>query len=76
VGRVATTNEHELFSVTGASIFLQIAADTVRRHADNGLLPCIRNSSNARHFKRTDLERYGRKHPRGNGRPCNGGARP
>jgi DNA-binding transcriptional MerR regulator len=62
VGHVVTNNSDELLSVTGASIYLKLAADTVRRYADEGRLPCVRNSVNARQFRRRDLERYRRKH--------------
>jgi DNA-binding transcriptional MerR regulator len=56
------TTKDDLYSVTGASLFLSVAATTVRRHADSGLLPCIRDSANVRLFKRSDLERFRRKH--------------
>jgi MerR HTH family regulatory protein len=62
MGQVIAKNKDEWFSVTGASLFLGVAAGTVRRHADIGSLPCTRNSSNARQFRRTDLERFRCKH--------------
>jgi DNA (cytosine-5)-methyltransferase 1 len=74
VRTVSKTNESKLFGVTGASIFLGVAACTIKRHANSGLLPCMRDSSNKRLFRLADLKRYRRKHPSGNGRRCNGGA--
>jgi DNA-binding transcriptional MerR regulator len=59
---VRISDNDKLLSVTGASIFLEVAACTIRRHADSGLLPCIRDSANVRLFKRSDLERFRRKH--------------
>jgi DNA-binding transcriptional MerR regulator len=67
------SNEPKVFGVTGASIFLGIAACTIKRHANSGLLPCSRDSSNKRLFKRADLEKFKRKHQVGN--QCRGARR-
>ena len=66
------TKTNEIFGVTGASIFLGLAACTIKRHADTGLLPCTRDSSNKRLFRRADLVRFRRKHKGNNQRRLGG----
>jgi len=53
-------NSNDLFGITGASIFLGIAVATIRRNVAAGKLPCVRDSSNKRLFKRKALEAFKR----------------
>jgi excisionase family DNA binding protein len=57
---VTTTKDSPTLTVTGAAQLLGVAFHTVIRWADAGILPCVRNSSNARLFTRMDVERCAR----------------
>jgi excisionase family DNA binding protein len=63
VVKVASNINDDLLGTSGAASILQCSEATIRKHADTGRLPCIRDSSNKRLFKRTAVEAYKRKHP-------------
>lgn len=61
-----TKDDAKVFGLSGAANFLGCDGRTVTRHANARRLPCTRDSSGKRLFKRSDLEKFKRSHRIGN----------
>ena len=65
MAKVAAKND-EVLGRTGAASILGCDIRTLNRHADVGNLPCVRDSSGKRLFKRSDVEQFKRSNRIGN----------
>jgi hypothetical protein len=63
---IQTKVDVQLLGLSGAAGFLGCDGRTVSRHADARRLPCVRDSSGKRLFKRSDLKKFKRTHRIGN----------
>ena len=54
---MASESEETLSTVKAARL-LEVGASTVKRWADEGLLPCVRTAGGHRRFARQELERW------------------